>query len=357
MGKKGSSLPRVLIIAGLTASGKTDLALQVSSHLSAVDIISTDSRQFYQGLRIISGQDIPTGFSRCQSEKISFLDNPAVYFQSGDTRIWGVDQLPPDQILNLRNFVDFTWEIINQAIAQGRSVIVVGGTGLYLKAITQPLDRLATPPNYQLRQELELLKIEDLQFRLQKLNPDWLAKLNHSDKNNPRRLIRAIEIALFNKSNNSNGSNDKSNKVNDSNNKSNKKNFIGAGQGKPTEFRWIGLKPNMNTLSNNIKIRVEKRLQQGSLEEVSKLLEKYPANLPALSALGIKHITGYLKEKINHSQLIERWTQQELSYAKSQWTWFKKQPSIIWYDENTDRQKLATSLFVWLTNKNDFKKK
>lgn len=336
--KSTSSLPRVLVIAGLTASGKTDLALKVASHLSAVDIVSVDSRQFYQGPRIISGQDIPTGFSRCQSKKISFLDQPAVYFQSADTRIWAVDQLPPDQVLTLSDFVDFTWQIIDQAVAQKKSVIIVGGTGLYLKAITQPLNRLITPPDPQLRQELESLKVEDLQSCLQKLNPDWLDKLNHSDKNNPRRLIRAIEINLVDK-------------------KNQKLSLTGVEQGRRAEFHWVGLKPNMDTLSDNIKVRVEKRLEQGALEEVKELLEKYPVNLPALSALGIKHIGEYLDEKIDRSQLVERWTQQELSYAKSQWTWFKKQPSIIWYDENTDRQKLATNLSAWLINKHDSKEK
>ena len=128
MTSKKSSLPRVLIIAGLTASGKTDLALKVASYLSAVDIISVDSRQFYQGPRIISGQDIPKGFSRSQSEEISFLNHPAVYFQSADVRIWGVDQLPPDQILNLSDFVDFAQRITHRAIDQNRSVIIVGGT-------------------------------------------------------------------------------------------------------------------------------------------------------------------------------------------------------------------------------------
>ncbi len=113
----------------------------------------------------------------------------------------------------------------------------------------------------------------------------------------------------------------------------------------------------MDTLADNIKIRVKKRLQQGALKEVKSLLEKYPANLPALSALGIKHIKEYLNEKINRSQLIKHWTQQELASAKSQWVWFKKQPSIIWYDENTDRQKLIADLSAWLIEKNDSKEK
>ncbi len=334
---KDLSLPHVLVIAGLTASGKTDLALGVASNLSAVDIISVDSRQFYQGPRIISGQDIPTGFSRSQSKEISFLDQPAVYFQSGNTRIWAVDQLSPDQVLNLSDFVEFTWQIIDQAVDQGRSLIIVGGTGLYLKAITQSLDRLVTPPDNQLRQELELLSVDELQSRLEKLNPDWLEKLNHSDKNNPRRLIRAIEISLSDK-------------------KNQKLSLKGIEQ-RRAEFRWVGLKPDMDTLNHKIKIRVEKRLQQGALQEVGGLLEKYSSKLPALSALGIKHIKQHLDGDIDQNELVELWTQQEVSYAKRQWTWFKKQPSIIWYDENTDRQELITDLSAWLINKHDSQKK
>lgn len=334
---KDSSLPRLLIIAGLTASGKTDLALEIASHLPSVDIISVDSRQFYQGPRIISGQDIPPGYSRQTSKQISFLNQSAVYFQSGNTRIWAVDQLPPDQILNLSDFVEFTWQIIDQAVAQDRSVIIVGGTGLYLKAITQPLDRLVTPPNLQLRQELELLTVSKLQSRLKKINPDWLEKLNHSDKNNPRRLIRAIEICLGDKTN--------------------QELSLKGIEPRKADFRWLGLKPDMDTLADKIKTRVKKRLQQGALQEVGELLEKYSPKLPALSALGIKYIKQHLDGDIDKNELIQRWTQQELSYAKRQWTWFKKQPSIIWYDKNTDRQKLITDLSNWLINKNDSKKK
>lgn len=321
-----TSLPRVLIIAGLTASGKTDLALSIARQLPAVDIISADSRQFYQGPRIISGQDVPAGFTRSTSSDIHYTDQPAIYFHSDSIRLWGVDQLSPDQILNLSDYVDFVWQIIDQAVKDHRTVIIVGGTGLYLKAITQPFDRLSHPPDSKLRQELDQLDVDQLQQRLHRLDSDWLARLNHSDRHNPRRLIRAIEVSS------------------------------GVGQGtttsprQPVEFRWLGLKPDLSTLEDKIHARVLKRLDQGALDEVKSLLKDYSPNLPALSALGIKYIRQYLHGDTGEDELIKLWTQQELSYAKDQWTWFKKQPAIIWYDENTDRQQLTRQTSVWLTD-------
>jgi len=321
-----TSLPRVLIIAGLTASGKTDLALSIARQLPAVDIISADSRQFYQGPRLISGQDVPSGFTRATSSDIHYTDQPAVYFHSDHIRLWAVDQLPPDQILNLSDYVDFVWQIIDQAIKDRRSVIIVGGTGLYLKAISQPLNRLSHPPDLQLRQQLDQLDVDQLQQRLRRLDPDWLDRLNHSDRHNPRRLIRAIEVS------------------------SGVEQGTGSSSRQPVEFRWLGLKPDLSTLEDKIHARVLKRLDQGALDEVKSLLKNYSPDLPALSALGIKYIRQYLNKDIDRDKMIELWTQQELSYAKDQWTWFKKQPHVIWYDENTDRQQLTRQTSAWLTN-------
>ena len=333
MSQVKSNLPRVLVVTGLTASGKTDLALKIAESLPSVDIISADSRQFYQGLGIISGQDVPESFDRVLSKDVSFLNQPAVCFSSGNIHLWGVDQLSPDQILNLSDYTDFVWQIINRAASKNRPVIIVGGTGLYLKAITQPLDRLSTPPNPELRQKLEKLSLDQLQESLKKLDPDWLASLNHSDLHNPRRLIRAIEI-----SSSKNETKDKQK------------------QSRQAKFRFIGLNPQLDNLSTKVRNRVEKRLQQGVLKEIEKLLQKYPTGLPALSALGIKYIHQYLNQEIDRGELIDLWTKQELAYAKDQWVWFKKQPQIIWYDENTDRQKLITQMSAWLTA-NDTKEK
>lgn len=304
-----SNKQKVVIICGPTSSGKTGVALQLAKELKEANILSVDSRQVYQGLDIVTGKDTPKNLPK----KI---------------RIFGQGIISPDEVTNLADFIKYANEIILLSLNSKTPLIIVGGTGLYLKAITEDLSDISIPPNHKLRNTLEKLPLTKLQEKLKKLNPEKYSSLNRSDFMNPRRLIRAIEVSQ---------SKDTRPKVDL------KKQDV--------EYLWVGLMPDKDTLRKNIKDRVISRLDQGALEEVRSLLKNTSnQSSPLLSSLGVSRIIEFLDKKISKSELVSLWTNDEVDYARRQVVWFKKQPGIIWYDKDTDKNKLVKELKKYYTN-------
>jgi tRNA dimethylallyltransferase len=318
---------KILVICGLTATGKTSLALKVARKLGNTSLISVDSRQAYQGLPVLSGQDIPLGFIRHQDSSCKYQALPGVFFSSGSINIWGIDQVPPSGILNISDFTNFIWKVIKKETKKNRSIIIVGGTGLYLKALTEPLLDIHTGFNQKLRTKLTKLSLEDLQDTLKTLDIDKFNSLNHSDQLNPRRLIRAIEILK---------------------NPSSKKPSYLKDQEK-TLFHWVGLKGNQPELAKKIRTRVLTRLKNKAVDEVNALrdLQADPKS-PIFSALGLAPILEYSQKNLTKKELIESWTKADLKFAKRQLTWFKKQNQIIWYDQDSHQEKLIKDQVSWL---------
>ena len=304
--------PKILIICGPTASGKTNLALSIADklllqHLS-VNILSADSRQVYQSLDIVTGKDIPQDLS------------PNINF-------FGLDLVEPHQVYNLADFVSYAQNIIQSSIKEQVPLIIVGGTGLYLKAITSDLLNVHVPPNQPLRHDLEKLDLPSLQSRLLAINPQKFESLNNYDLHNPRRLIRAIEIA------------------------SSLTTPVIASEARQSiktvrpYFHWIGLRQEKEALKEKIRQRVLNRLITDAIEEVEKLMEKYPDHhLPIFTSLGVKEIVQYLKKDITREKLIDSWTNSEIDYARRQMVWFQKQPDIFWYDKSTVDASVADKL-------------
>jgi tRNA dimethylallyltransferase len=339
---------KILVICGLTASGKTTLALKIAKKIGNTSIISVDSRQAYQGLPVLSGQDIPLGFTRHKDNSCKYQNLPGVYFSkdfspevvlrlrrtsgvesilNSNIHIWGVDQVPPSKTLNISSFTKFIWKVIKKETLAGRKIIIVGGAGLYLKALTQPMLDIHLGFNQTLRKTLSKLSVEDLQEKLQGLDTKKFTSLNQSDKSNPRRLIRAIEILT---------------------NTSTKK-PIYLGMQRRATFRWVGLKPNLNILEKNVRQRVLKRLKNQAENEVAALTKlKLSKESPISTALGLYLVQEYLDKKITKDNLIDSWVKTDINYAKRQLTWFKKQSSIIWYDLDSNQKKLINTLSSWL---------
>lgn len=299
----------IVVICGPTASGKTSLALQLAKELPRASVLSVDSRQVYQEIDIVTGKDIP----RDLPNKITFF---------------GLDLFKPNEVSNIADFSKYAKKIIHDSSISNTPLIVVGGTGLYLKSITESLSNISIPPNPKLRKELEQLSLIELQEKLKKINPDKYSSLNHSDMMNPRRLIRSIEIS-----------------------QSKDLPTIQVQPQKQNSYIWIGLLPNKNAIKENIKKRVIGRLKNGAIGEVKKLLEKYPDHsLPVFSSLGVSQIHEYIDKKISKEKLIEMWTNAEVNYARRQIVWFKKQPNIVWYDKSSDHLKLVAKLKKIYTN-------
>jgi len=307
-----NSSSKVLVICGPTSSGKTALALRLAGSKS-VSLVSADSRQIYRGLSLLTGKDIPAGFVKKESE-LSFNDRKVIYFEKENLRLWGFDLLLPDEIFNAADFSDLTRKILSREQQEGRMVLVVGGTGFYLKALTEPSSLAKVKPDEVLRQKLNRLSVEELQKELKKIDPERLSLMNESDVANPRRLIRAIEVAQT---------------------------PVLSAKASPTsefEFIWVGLQLPLEQIKEKIAARVDDRLAT-AVSEVGALLTGYPdRSLPIYTSLGAKPILRFLTGEISPDEMRQIWITDEVNYAKRQLTWFKKQNQIIWYDENKARQ-------------------
>lgn len=279
------TLPKLLCLAGPTSTGKTALANKLIKKLNLPSVlISADSRQVYRGMDIVTGKDHDPSMS-----------------------LAGIDLVTPDQACS----VSVWYRAIEPYLTSSPLTIVVGGTGLWFKALFNGIETMSIPPDPALRHRLESLTLKELQAELAVLAPSRLSSLNHSDLHNPRRLIRAIEIAQSS-------------------------HFDQGALPKTTTGRdtlFLGLRySSLNLYQAKIRERVLSRLQLGAIEETKKLLAQYPAGSPALTAIGYRSIIRFLKAEITQNELIEIWTTDELNYAKRQLTWFKKVKNIHWYE-------------------------
>lgn len=168
-------MKKALIICGPTATGKTKLALQLAKELDG-ELVSADSRQVYVG------NDIETGKDK------DIIENSGI-------KIWLLDVLNQNEEFSVAAWRKLALEAISNILLRGKLPIVVGGSGLYIKSLTQDLPDIDIPIDKKLRKKLENKTAKELFDYLKSINPVKSESLNNSDKNNPRRLIRAIEIA------------------------------------------------------------------------------------------------------------------------------------------------------------------
>lgn len=291
-------MKNLLIICGPTATGKTNLGLKLAKKFNG-QLISADSRQIYKGMNIGTGKNLPKNINQ-------YKDG---HYLINNIKLWGYDLVSPDQEFSLTHFIQFTKPVIKKIHQQNQLPIIVGGTGLYLKAITKKLETTHIPPNQHLRQLLSKFSIRELQIKLKKLNPTRFNSMNHSDQLNPRRLIRAIEIQK--------DSTPPSPKLN-----STKHNQL-----------WIGLKAPKTVLDKKIEKRVKMRLKAGAQKEATSLVKAgYSFNLPSMSAMGYKQWKPFFNQECDLNQVRISWSLAEKQYMRRQLTWFIKNKKINWFD-------------------------
>ncbi len=293
---------KVIIISGPTATGKTDLALFLAQSLKT-DLISADSRQIYKSLDIGTGKD--TLSLKPKKSKIKTKYGYLTYYQFPEgPRLWLTDLTTPDQSFSVADFLPLARLLIEKLQKEGKVPIFVGGTGLYLKALTQPLITNPTPPSPLLRKIFSFLPTPLLSLLLKTINLSKYNSLNSSDQKNPHRLQRALEIS-FSRSQPAPKKSD------------------------PNQYLFFVLKTDLKTIRSRIKKRVEKRLNQGLLGEIYTLTKKYSWSDPGLNTLSYKEFKPYFEGQIDLKSCVKTWTQNEIHYAKRQITWFKKQKDII----------------------------
>ena len=304
---------QLLFVVGATGTGKTSLALKIAKKFNG-ELISADSRQVYRGMNIGTGKDIPKSFE-FRISNFEFGGKKIPFYGNG-TKIWGYDLVEPDEEFSVAHFLRVARIVCQDIWKRGKLPIVVGGTGLYISALEKPMTTISIPPNTRLREQLEMASVRKLQQNLKHTDPIHYAEMNDSDRKNPRRLVRAIEIAQYLL-------------AHPAMMKKVRRKVLGR---KFSTLR-IGLQAPKHLLYKRIDERVNRRLEQGAEKEIRSLLNNgYGFDLPAFSALGYRQWKLYFAGVATERQAINRWLLDEHAYARRQLTWFKKQPGIHWYD-------------------------
>lgn len=325
-------MKKLLIVCGPTATGKTSLAIYLAKQFNG-ELISADSRQVYKRLDVITGKDLP------ESRQLSSTSYQLKYQNKQYTSfayvvdgvpLWLYDVVAPNEKFSVGVYAYFGKFLMDEISKRNKLPIVVGGTGLYLKALTSNLGLIHIPPNKGLRAKLARLAVDDLQEYLAKLNPARDAAMNVSDRQNPRRLIRAIEIVRWQREHRETPQEIRS----------------------PFEALWIGLTAPMAVLEERIKKRVAVRWER-AVEEVQKLKDlDLSQAFPAVTSLGIVAIQAFLTGQLSETEAQEAWWRAERAYAKRQLTWFKKQEGIHRFNITSDawQEEVAVLVKGWYTN-------
>jgi len=287
--------PKLVVVVGPTASGKSDLAVEIAKKFNG-EVVSADSRQVYKGM------DIGTG-------KITKKEMQGVPH-------YLLDIASPKKRFTVAQYQKKTNQAIKDIIKRDKLPILCGGTGFYIESI---VDNLAIPkvkPDLKLRKKLEKQSAEELFERFKKLDSE---RAKNIDKYNKRRLIRAIEIVL-----------------------KTKKPIPKLKKNQPYNTLIIGIKINKEELKKRIEKRLDKRLKQGMIKEVEKLY-KSGVSYKRLEEFGLeyRYIAYYLQDKINKQEMIEKLEKEIEHYSKRQITWFKKDKRIIWIKDKKTAIELA----------------
>lgn len=291
-------IPTLISIVGPTAIGKTSLSISLAQHFDA-QIISSDSRQFYKEMTI--GTAVPSS-KELSAAKHHFIQHKSI------NEAYSVGDFERDAIAKLDNLFQ-----------TNSKVIMVGGSGLYVKAITKGLDYFPEVEPHirqELNHRLEKKGLIELQEQLKTLDA---TAYNTIAIDNPQRVIRALEIS------------------------------IGTGRPyssfltqpeKQRDFKTIsvGLNADRSLIYDRINHRVDQMIENGLLLEVENLLPF--KHLNALNTVGYKELFSYLEGQTTIEFAISEIKKNTRRFAKRQLTWFRKDPSIQWFDYDTDVEEI-----------------
>jgi tRNA dimethylallyltransferase len=284
---------KILTIVGPTAVGKTGLAIQVAKRVSG-EIISADSRQIYRHL------DIGTAKPNTRQRTV--------------TKFHLIDFVEPDQEYSCGQFARDAVEKIDEIKKRKKIPIVCGGTGLYIKALFQPLDELPRSDKKYKDHITELLHKHGIEYMYKMLvavDPTWAKRIKRTDT---QRILRGLEVyEMTGKP---------------------LTQLIGKkAVTRPFVPHYIGLNIPREVLYERIDKRFDEMLEQGLVDEVRTLLGRgLSPNSSALRTIGYKEIIAHLKGRLTLNEAIEKAKQRTRNYAKRQITWFNKIPDLEWHD-------------------------
>ena len=305
---------KLLVICGPTATGKTNLALSLAGKYGG-EIVSADSRQLYRDMDISTGKDLQKDYrSKLADLKVNGKSVHIRYFETPlGIRIWGYDLAGGYEDFNVSSYYQIAKEVIINIWERKKLPIIVGGTGFYIKSLIDGIDTISYPPRRDLRNRLKDKTAEELYKKLIKLDYEKAANMNVSDRKNPVRLIRAIELVNLRNIN--------------------IRNLQDSEKIKYDSLLIIGLTAPKEVLKQRIEKRIKDRVNRGFEKEVSSLLSKnIDWSFKSMQAMGYRQYEDYYNKKISWQNFIKRWFLDEQRYAKRQMTWFKKDKRIKWFD-------------------------
>lgn len=282
-----NSMTPIPVLAGPTASGKTALALRLAEEFP-LEVISADASMVYRGMDI--------GTAKPSQEERARVPHHLV------------DVLEPDQLFSVADFVQAAEAAIEDVRVRGRIPLVVGGTGYYIRALSEGLFELPEPDRgvqSRIWQELETRGFDALREELAGVSPTDAERVGR----NPRRLVRAIEVL--------------------------RRTGIPPAQavkrGPRFSYRKLILWPGWDWLEPRLRQRTEEMFERGLVEEVRGLLERYPRMPTALQAIGYKEVAAYLRGEVGIEEARQQVFQATRAYARRQSTWFRREPGDLTY--------------------------
>lgn len=293
---------RGIVLAGPTGVGKTDLSIKLAKLLNA-DIISSDSAQVYKEMNI--------GTAKIREDEMQ------------EVKHYMLDVVPPVEKYSVGEYQRAVDNILNEKEKEGKAVIITGGTGLYINSVVNGLSTLPES-NPKLRDKLMELSTEELYEKLKSLDVE-ASKTIHM--NNKKRVERAVEVCLM--------TNEKFSVLSKKNVKNNNYDFL-----------KVCLTRDRETLYKRIDMRVEIMMEQGLLEEVKYLYEKYGGEiLRKINIIGYTQLIDYLEGRISLETAIEYIKRDSRRYAKRQMTWFNNDDGYLWFDlENQSENEILKSI-------------
>jgi len=283
---------KVIVIAGPTASGKSNLAVELAKTING-EIISADSMQIYKDMNI--------GTAKITREEMQNIPH------------YMIDFVSPEERYSVSDFKVDAEKCIEQIIAKGKTPIIVGGTGLYIDSLIYGIQFQEQKIDEQYRKKMnDIAEKEGLQklYNLaMQIDEEATKKISCNDQ---KRIIRILEIY------HSTGKTKTQLEVESRKN------------GVKYDYRVFALNMDRELLYNRINLRVDKMIEQGLIEEVKSILNRYTCFPTSMQGLGYKEIIKYLKGEISKERAIEIIKQESRHYAKRQLTWFRKNKEIVW---------------------------
>ena len=280
-----SSKPLVIVLIGPTASGKTDLAIEIAKHFN-MRIHNVDSRQIYKEMDIGTAKP-----NRIQQKVIKH---------------YLINLTNPDQTINVKGFQEIATKSINNEITKGEHPFLVGGSGLYMNSIIYGFTTPEVPPQENFRNNLTILGQKECWELLQACDPVTAQKISAEDK---IRTIRALEV------------------------------FYATGKPisiqqsiNPPPWKVLEIGLDCNELNERILKRTKIMFKNGIIEETKNLINKYGIELPLLKTIGYQEAINVIKNNQKINDAIEITSKKTINFAKRQRTWFRNKNNPYWLD-------------------------